>query len=300
MAKGFPQTSMNEGSAVSALVSPRRRQIGSLEVRRVLPNVKHLTVGPFVFFDHMGPVQFPPGKGIDLPPHPHIGLATLTYLFQGAIIHRDSLGVEQLIEPGAVNWMVSGRGIVHSERTADARRDIDTQIEGIQVWIGLPSAAEEDEPSFTHWRADELPLLERNGVRYRLVAGEAFGEKAPVKVFSPMFYLHAEVPEGTTVELPNGDERAIYLVEGALTVDGSPCEPGQMAILHEGATPAMVAGADSRVMLLGGAPLEGRRYLWWNFVSSDPQKIEEAKRKWKSGGFDRVPGDDECVPLPED
>ncbi len=291
---------MTERPAVSVLLNPRPRDIGSFEVRRVLPDARRRTVGPFVFFDHMGPVQFPPGKGIDVRPHPHIGLATLTYLFEGAIMHRDSLGVEQLIEPGAVNWMVAGKGIVHSERTADAHRDIEMQMEGIQIWIGLPSADEDCEPSFTHHRADKLPQFARNGVLYRLIAGEAFGEKAPVNVFSPMFYLHAEVPEGAALELPDdGSERAVYVVNGSLTIDGSPCEPGQMAVLEDGATPSIVAGAAARVMLIGGAPLDGKRHLWWNLVSSDPAKIEAAKKQWKAGGFESVPGDDEFIPLPE-
>ncbi len=292
---------MTERPAVSVLLNPRPRDIGSFEVRRVLPDARRRTVGPFVFFDHMGPVVFPAGAGIDVRPHPHIGLATLTYLFDGAIMHRDSLGVEQLIEPGAVNWMVAGKGIVHSERTADTHRDIEMHMEGIQVWIGLPSADEDCAPSFTHHRADELPQFESNGVRYRLIAGEAFGEKAPVKVFSPMFYLHAEALAGAALELPDGDsERAIYVVDGAVTVDGTLCEPGQMAVLENGATPAVIAGDATRVMIIGGAPLDGKRHLWWNLVSSDPEKIEAAKKKWKSGGFESVPGDDEFIPLPED
>lgn len=287
-------------TAISALIDPRPRDIGDFEVRRVLPHAKRRAVGPFIFFDHMGPVEFESGKAIDVRPHPHIGLATVTYLFDGAVMHRDSLGIEQLIEPGAVNWMVAGKGIVHSERTAEEHRGVTMNMEGIQVWIGLPTADEDVEPSFTHAGADDLPVIERDGVTYRLIVGTAFGETAPVDVFSPIFYLHAEAPAGTRIALPDEhEERAMYVVNGTVTIDGAPCETGQMAVLENGVMPDIVAGTHSRVMLIGGAPLEGRRHLWWNLVSSDPEKIEAAKHLWKSGGFPSVPGDDEYIPLPE-
>lgn len=287
-------------TAVTALIDPRPRDIGDFEVRRVLPHAKRRAVGPFIFFDHMGPVEFGSGKAIDVRPHPHIGLATVTYLFDGAIMHRDSLGVEQLIEPGAVNWMVAGKGIVHSERTADEHRGITMNMEGIQVWVGLPTADEDSDPAFNHAGADELPVIERNGVTYRLIVGTAFGETAPVKVFSPIFYLHAEAPAGTQLTLPEEhEERALYVVNGAVTIDGESCETGQMAVLENECIPEIVAGIDSRVMLIGGAALEGRRHLWWNLVSSDPEKIEAAKARWKAGDFPSVPGDDEFIPLPE-
>ena len=287
--------------AVSLLIEPRPRDIGSFTVRRALPHAKRRAVGPFVFFDHMGPVDFGPGQGLDVRPHPHIGLATLTYLFDGAIMHRDSLGSALLIEPGAVNWMVAGEGIVHSERTADEHRDLTVTMEGIQTWIGLPAADEDCPPSFSHHPADSLPEIERDGVAYRLIAGTAFGAEAPVRVFSPIFYLHAEAPEGARLALPDEHpERAVYVVTGGLSVDGEPCGPGQMAVLEDNAAPEIVATEATRALLLGGAPLDGKRFLWWNLVSSSEDKIEAAKKRWADRAFPLVPGDEEeFIPLPE-
>lgn len=293
---------MSTADSIEIVIEPRARDLGDFEVRRVLPFAKRRAVGPFVFFDHMGPVVFGPGKGINVRPHPHIGLATVTYLFDGRILHRDSLGTELAIEPGAVNWMVAGRGIVHSERTTDADLAGNMNMEGIQAWIGLPAADEETDPSFAHHAAADLPMFERNGVQYRIIAGNAFGQQTPVRVFSPMFYLHGEAPVGATIDLPdNYEERAIYVVSGALVVDGETIGGGKMVVFAQDAAPEITAHADTRFMQLGGAPLDGKRTIWWNFVSSDRDRLEAAKAKWKSGGFDTVPGDaEEFIPLPED
>jgi len=289
-------------ASIDIVIDPRARDLGDFEVRRVLPFAKRREVGPFVFFDHMGPVVFPPGKGVNVRPHPHIGLATVTYLFDGAILHRDSLGTELAIEPGAVNWMVAGRGIVHSERTTDEDLAAAMPMEGIQVWIGLPAADEETAPSFAHHSAADLPVFDRGGVKYRIIAGTAFGETAPVRVFSPIFYLHGEAPAGSTIDLPDGhDERAIYIVDGELSINGTACDSFKMIVFAKDATPKITATAETRFMQLGGAPLGGKRTIWWNFVSSDKDRMEAAKARWKSGGFDIVPGDEEeFIPLPED
>lgn len=291
-----------ETNNIDIVIEPRAHDLGDFEVRRVLPFAKRREVGPFVFFDHMGPAVFGPGKGVNVRPHPHIGLATVTYLFEGTILHRDSLGTELAIEPGAVNWMVAGRGIVHSERTTDTDLAGEMPMEGIQAWIGLPAADEETAPSFAHHSADDLPVFDRGGVKYRIIAGTAFGETAPVTVFSPIFYLHGEAPAGSTIDIPDGyAERAIYVVNGAITVDGETCDGGKMVVFAPDAAPDITANTDTRLMQLGGAPLGGKRTIWWNFVSSDKARIEAAKAKWKSGGFEIVPGDEEeFIPLPED
>jgi redox-sensitive bicupin YhaK (pirin superfamily) len=287
---------------IDIVIEPRARDLGDFEVRRLLPYPKRREVGPFVFFDHMGPVVFGPGKGINVRPHPHIGLATVTYLFDGRILHRDSLGTELAIEPGAVNWMVAGRGIVHSERTTDTDLAADMLMEGIQAWIGLPAADEETDPSFAHHTAADLPVFDRGGVKYRIIAGTAFGETAPVRVFSPIFYLHGEAPAGAAIDLPDGhDERAVYVVSGALSIDDEIYDGGKMVVFATEATPEITATADTRFMQLGGAPLDGKRTIWWNFVSSDTERMEAAKAQWKSASFEPVPGDaEEFIPLPED
>lgn len=288
-------------AAVDLVIQPRARDLGDFEVRRVLPYAKRRSVGPFVFFDHMGPVVFPPGKGVDVRPHPHIGLATITYLFEGEIIHRDSLGVVQPIRPGAVNWMVAGSGIVHSERTDPAVRDSEARMHGIQTWIALPQADEEADPSFDHHTADEIPEWHADGVEYRLVAGTASGRMAPARVFSPMFYIAVEAPDGGPVNLTDEHaERALYVVDGSVTVDGDLHEAGSMVVFTEDSAPVIVAGAGSRLMLIGGAPLDGTRTIWWNFVSSSKERIEQAKSDWKDGNFTAVPGEVEFIPLPEE
>lgn len=287
---------------VALVLDGERRDLGGFAVSRVLPRARARSVGPFVFFDHMGPDEFPAGVGIDVRPHPHIGIATVTYLFAGAIRHRDSLGSDQVIAPGDVNWMRAGRGIVHSERTPpDARRAGHT-LHGLQLWVALPREKEEAEPTFRHHERASLP--ERavgSAARVRVLAGTAFGVTSPVEVDSPLFYVDAELGEGAALTPPEGyDERAVYVVEGAVSLGEQRVAPGQMALLRAGDGPPVVAEGAARVMLLGGAPLDAPRHVFWNFVSSSRDRIEDAKRDWREGRFPEVPGDaHERIELPE-
>ena len=257
-------------------------------------------VGPFIFFDHMGPAEFAPGTGIDVRPHPHIGLATVTYLFEGSLVHRDSLGVVQSIEPGAVNWMTAGRGIVHSERTADEPRRRGHRIHGIQAWVALPLHAEEAAPSFRHHPAGTLPEFSQDDARVRIVAGSAFGRSAPVEVAVPTLYVDARLPEGGRLTVtPEHEERCVYLAEGSLVVDGVRLEAGSMAVLEPDREAVLQATEKSRVMLAGGQRADGPRRIWWNFVSSSKERLERAKKDWTEGRFGKVPGETEFIPLPE-
>ncbi len=287
--------------AITRVIDPRSRDLGGFEVRRILPIAKQRMVGPFVFYDHLGPAVFQAGKGIDVRPHPHIGLATVTYLFEGELMHRDSLGFAQQIRPGDVNWMTAGRGIVHSERSSPDARDRDLTLHAIQSWVALPQSHEETEPSFHHHGAETLPSLEIDGVQLRLIAGSAYGETSPVKVFSPTFYLAAEMPAGSRLTLPSEhEERAVHVADGVVSVQGQTLSVGQMAVFVAGAEITVQAEAESLVMLLGGAAMDGERHIWWNFVSSSKDRIEQAKADWKEGRFDAVPGESEFIPLPED
>lgn len=287
--------------AVDLIIMPRSRDLGEgFMVRRILPYAKRRHVGPFVFFDHMGPADFAPGQGLDVRPHPHIGLATVTYLFEGEIMHRDSLGVVQPIRPGDVNWMVAGRGIVHSERTRDELRRSGSALHGIQSWLALPQGQEETAPDFKHHPAASLPEIELPGARMRLIAGEAFGAASPVQVFAPMFYLDAVLDDEAVLPLPEEyEERAVYVAIGMVVLDGERYEAGSMLVLKPGSRPRITAQGPARLMLLGGAPLDGERHLWWNFVSSSKERIEQAKADWRAGRFAMVPGDPEFIPLPE-
>lgn len=271
-------------------------------VTRLLPQAARRSIGPFVFFDYFGPVTFAPGKGIDVRPHPHIGLATITYLFDGAQIHRDTVGSVQEIRPGDVNWMTAGRGIAHSERTGAETRAAGHRMHGIQSWIGLPQADQEAEPDFQHFAGHELPERDEGGVVLRLIAGEGFGLRSPVKVFSPIFYADARFEPGGTLRYDAGhEERAFLVIEGE--VQTGPAEvhgPGAMLALEPGEDVSFYAAGPARVMLLGGARLDGERHIWWNFVSSSRARIEQAKQDWKNGKFGLIPGDDqEFIPLPE-
>jgi hypothetical protein len=288
------------GGAVELVIAPRLRDLGGFTVRRILPYAKRRMIGPFIFLDEMGPAALPAGQGLDVAPHPHIGLATVTYLFEGAIVHRDSLGSTQTIRPGAVNWMTAGRGIVHSERSGADERAQAKPLHGMQSWVALPLAQEETAPGFTHHAAETLPVIEDEGLWMRLIAGRAYGEQAPVEVFSELFYLHAELAAGASLDLPEEHaERAFYVVSGSIELDGAPYGPATMAVVKPQAAARITATASSRVMLLGGAPLEGRRHIWWNFVASSPERIERAKADWKAGRFPAVPGDGDFIPLPE-
>jgi hypothetical protein len=271
-------------------------------VTRLLPQVARRSIGPFVFFDYFGPVDLAPGKGIDVRPHPHVGLATVTYLFDGSQMHRDTIGSVQEIRPGDVNWMTAGRGIAHSERTGDAVRASGHRMHGIQSWVGLPQADEEAPPHFQHFGVSDLPEREDKGVTLRIIAGEAFGLKSPVKVFSPIFYADARFEAGGALHYAaEHEERAFLVIEGEVqTGDVETHGPGAMLMLEPNEEVTLYAEAPARVMLLGGAPLDGPRHIWWNFVSSSKDRIERAKQEWKDGTFGTIPGDDkEFIPLPE-
>jgi hypothetical protein len=276
-------------------------------VTRLLPDIARRSVGPFLFFDYFGPVSFVPGKGIDVRPHPHIGLATITYLFEGSQMHRDTLGSVQEILPGDVNWMTAGRGIAHSERTGPEARAAGHRLHGIQTWIGLPATDEEAEPHFQHFKSTDLPELERRDVKLRLMVGSAFGLFSPVRVFSPIFYADARFdPGGAFTFQPEHEERAVFITEGEIKIHGGANgvethAAGRMLVLDKGEEISMFAEAPARVILFGGAPLDGPRHIWWNFVSSSKDRIERAKQDWKEGVFGLIPGDDqEFIPLPEE
>ncbi|MGY8956670.1 MAG: pirin family protein [Alphaproteobacteria bacterium] len=287
-------------SSVALVIKPRTRDLGGFEVARVLPYAKHRMVGPFIFFDRMGPSDFPAGEGINVRPHPHIGLATVTYLFDGEIMHRDDLGYAQAIRPGDVNWMTAGRGIVHSERTRDEVRDQPSTVFGIQSWIALPKDQEECDPGFFHRPADTLPVISQPGMDMRLIAGSAYGETSPVETASPMFYLDVHTDAGVTLDITNEyAERAVYIVAGDIQLDGTSYGENEMLVLNPDADIDVTASSGTRFMLLGGDPIDGERHIWWNFVSSSKERIEHAKDDWKSGRFGTIDGDDEFVPLPE-
>jgi redox-sensitive bicupin YhaK (pirin superfamily) len=287
--------------AIEMIIVPRARDLGGFEVRRALPSARRQMVGPFIFFDQMGPAEFITGEGIDVRPHPHINLATVTYLFEGEIMHRDSLGTEQPIRPGAVNWMSAGRGIVHSERTAPERKAKGQKLFGIQSWVALPRAAEESAPNFAHHDAQALPLIEERDKSVRLIAGSAFGKTSPVRTASEMIYADIALEPGASVPIDaDHEERGIYLMSGTVEIAGDRFGPGQLLIFRPGDRITVSAATPARFLLLGGAPMDGPRYIWWNFVSSRKERIEQAKAEWKSGRFDTVPGDaEEFIPLPE-
>jgi redox-sensitive bicupin YhaK (pirin superfamily) len=276
------------------------QDLGGFTVRRVLPARERRMVGPFIFLDHMGPKRFAPGEGIDVRPHPHIALATVTYLFEGEIFHRDSLGSALAIRPGAVNWMTAGRGIVHSERTRDEVRATGGPLHGIQAWVALPGHAEECAPAFVHYPAERLPTQRLDGAEVRLIAGAGFGMTSAVTTASPLFYADANLVTGATLAVPaDYTERAVYVVEGAIEIDDLVVGTGEMAVLAAGHAVVLRAGPRSRVMLLGGEPLDGDRHIWWNFVASSRERIERAKADWAGGRFPKVPGDEDAfIPLP--
>ena len=285
---------------VETVVIPRARDIGGFDVRRALPSKDRRMVGPFVFFDQMGPATFPANSGIDVRPHPHIGLATVTYLFDGTIIHRDSLGSLQPIRPGDVNWMTAGSGIVHSERSdADLRKQPDS-LHGLQLWVALPQKYEETDPDFTHYPAAELPSMEGDGITSRLIAGSAFGLTSPVKTFSDLFYLDATLEPGARIALDaQHEERAAYVVEGTVEIEGSEFEAGQLLVFAPARQIVVKAVTPVKLVMLGGEPMDGPRHLWWNFVSSSKERIEQAKADWTRDRFGLpIPGETEFIPLP--
>jgi redox-sensitive bicupin YhaK (pirin superfamily) len=286
--------------ALEMVIVPRARDIGAFEVKRALPYMKRRMVGPFIFLDQMGPADMAPGTGMEVRPHPHIGLATVTYLFDGAIMHRDSLGNVEEILPGAMNLMTAGRGIAHSERSPDIQRRDGQRIYGIQSWVALPKAHEETAPSFQHFGAEGLPIVEDNNVRARVIAGSAFGATSHVKTLSDWFYVDVSLGAGATAPLdPDYEERAIYLSEGEIEIAGERFEASKLLVFRPGDRITVKAVKPSRMMFLGGAALEGPRYVWWNFVSSSEERIEQAKEDWRQGRFDKVVGETEFIPLPE-
>lgn len=281
------------------LLKSHAKDLGGFQVRRLLPGHPIRMVGPFIFFDHMGPAVFPAGAGVDVRPHPHIGLATVTYLFEGAMMHRDSLGSVQRITPGDVNWMTAGRGIVHSERSPDDERAAGARLHGIQTWVALPGAHEDTEPAFSHHAKDTLPVIERPGVSMRLIAGSAFGKRAPVATFGEMLYLAIDLTAGATLALPpEHEERGVYVVEGDVRVAGHPLAALHLGVLAGGETVEIAAVSKARLIVLGGEKMDGERIIWWNFVASTTGRIEAAKLRWARQEFPTVPGETEFIPLP--
>jgi redox-sensitive bicupin YhaK (pirin superfamily) len=287
-------------AAIETVVVPRSRDIGGFSVRRALPSAERRMVGPFVFFDQMGPAEFLLGNGIDVRPHPHIGLSTVTYLFQGEIMHRDTLGTVLPIRPGELNWMTAGRGIAHSERTPPEERKGGAKLFGIQSWVALTAQDEETAPTFEHYGADQMPVLNGEGKTVRVIAGRVLGATSPVRTSSPMFYADVSLESGASVPLdPEYDERAIYTVGGEIDIAGDTFGPGQLLVFKPGDRITITARNAARFMMLGGEPLDGPRHIWWNFVSSRRDRIEQAKEDWTTGRFDTVPGETEFIPLPD-
>jgi redox-sensitive bicupin YhaK (pirin superfamily) len=286
--------------AIANVIVPRTADIGDFAVRRALPSAQSRMVGPFIFFDHFGPVEFQTGAGLDVRPHPHIGLATVTYLFDGEVMHRDSLGTIAAIRPGEVNWMTAGRGIAHSERTAPEHRKGGDHLHGLQCWVALPHALEEMAPAFAHHGASDLPLVSEADKSVRVVAGEAYGVRSPLATTSATLFADAELKKGAKLPIdPSYEERAVYVVSGEIEIGGDRFCPPRLLVLRPGDALTIVAVSDARIALVGGEPMDGPRHIWWNFVSSRKERIEEAKQQWKTNRFDPVPDEVEFIPLPE-
>lgn len=287
--------------AIAQVIVPRTVDLGDFAVRRALPSARTRMVGPFIFFDHFGPAEFRAGNGLDVRPHPHIGLATVTYLFDGEIMHRDSLGTAVAIRPGEVNWMTAGRGIVHSERTRPDRRIDGEPIHGLQMWVALPTAKEEMEAGFTHHETAEFPVVSENGKNVRVVVGSLYGAASPVATVHGTIFGDIRLEGGSTLPLDaDHEERAIYVIDGTIDISGDKFEPGRLLVFRPGDTITITAVSDSHFVIVGGAPMDGPRHIWWNFVSSRKERIEQAKAEWKGGHFGKVPGDEiEFIPLPE-
>lgn len=285
---------------MTTLIAPRSQDIGGLEVRRAVPSLQARSVGPFVFVDHMGPALFEPGRGIDVRPHPHIGLATVTYLWAGALRHRDTLGSLQDILPGDVNWMTAGRGIAHSERTPPGPRAAGHGLHGMQTWVALPKSHEETAPSFHHHEAATLPWRDHAGARLRVIAGRGFGMESPVRVFADTFNVALDLAVDTELAVEaEAPERALYVLEGQAQLDGTDIPEKHLVVLDPGVRHVLRAKTPLKAMLFGGEPLDGPRHMWWNFVSSSKERIEQAKQDWDSGAFGLIPGDaHDRIPLP--
>jgi redox-sensitive bicupin YhaK (pirin superfamily) len=286
--------------AIDVVIVPRTADIGGFTVRRALPHAQRRMVGPFIFVDHMGPAEFRSGQGIDVRPHPHIGLATVTYLFDGEIVHRDSLGSDVPIRPNELNWMTAGRGIVHSERTGADRRVAGERLHGLQCWVALPAKDEEMAPAFVHHDRSALPLVTGEGKSVRVVAGSLFGARSPVDTRWDTLFAEARLEPGASLPLDDAcEERAIYVVAGEIDVQGDRFGPGRLLVFRPRDRITVTAATDSHLIVLGGAAMDGPRHIWWNFVSSRKDRIEQAKAEWKAGRFAMVAGDSEFIPLPE-
>jgi hypothetical protein len=288
--------------AIAHVVVPRTVDLGDgFAVRRALPSARSRMVGPFIFFDHFGPAEFRAGNGLDVRPHPHIGLATVTYLFDGEIVHRDSLGTAVAIRPGEVNWMTAGRGIVHSERTGADKRVTGSPIHGLQMWVALPAAKEEMDAGFAHHETAEFPLVADNGKSVRVVVGSLYGAASPVPTLHETVFADVQLAAGGTLPIDaDHEERALYLIDGEIDIAGDTFAPGQLLVFKPGDKLSVTAAKPAHFVIVGGAPMDGPRHIWWNFVSSRKDRIEQAKAEWKAGHFDKVPGDEiEFIPLPE-
>lgn len=286
--------------AIAQVIVPRTVDLGDFAVRRALPSARTRMVGPFIFFDHFGPAEFRAGNGLDVRPHPHIGLATVTYLFDGEIMHRDSLGTAVAIRPGEVNWMTAGRGIVHSERTRPERRVDGEPIHGLQMWVALPTVMEEMKAAFAHHEVAEFPIVADNGKNVRVVVGSLYGASSPVPTVHETMFGDVHLKAGSALPLDaSHEERAVYVIDGIVDISGDKFEHGRLLVFRPGDTVTITADTDSHFVILGGTPMDGPRHIWWNFVSSSKERIEQAKADWKSGRFAPVPNEHEFIPLPE-
>jgi redox-sensitive bicupin YhaK (pirin superfamily) len=285
--------------SVALTVGPRYRDLAGFRINRVWPTARRRLIGPFIFYDHMLSTELPPGHGLDVPPHPHIGLATVTYLFAGELVHRDSLGTQQLIRPGDLNWMIAGNGITHSERTSDADRRRHTVLHGTQAWVALPRKDEQCDPDFMHVPAADIPERQLDGVRLRMLAGSGFGMTSPLPTSSPLHYAQAHCSGGSALDLGiELGQRAAFVVAGELRCNGATLQPGRLFVFADATAIRLEAQCDSHVMLLGGTALSEDRHVWWNFVASSAAQIDAAKQRWAADDFPPVPGDSERMPMP--
>ena len=290
---------MSTDDSISLLIKPATKDLGEFSVRRALPDPRRQRIGPFIFFDHMGPAEFPPDSGVNVRAHPHIGLATITYLFEGEILHRDSLGYVQAIQPGAVNWMTAGKGIVHSEKVTPDIKASGQKLHGLQVWVALPTDREEIEPRFEHYPDAEIPWTELPKTRIRVVVGAAYGQESPVKTESETLYVELQLEADATIELPVVEELGVYVIDGDVKIGATTVSAGVLAVLQREAKCSMSSSSGAHVMLLGGATLEGERIIWWNFVSSSQERMEQARNDWRERRFPEVPEEIDFIPLPE-
>jgi redox-sensitive bicupin YhaK (pirin superfamily) len=290
---------MSDLNTVALRIEPDTKDLGEFSVARLLPDKRRQRVGPFIFFDHIGPAEFPPGKGVNVRAHPHIGLATITYLFDGMMLHRDSLGYVQEIRPGAVNWMTAGRGIVHSEKVSEEVLASGQRLHGLQTWVALPEEAEEIEPRFEHYAADAIPAVDTDGAQVRVIIGSAYGVESPVKTESETLYVELRLSAGASIDLPETEELALFLIDGEAEVSGEPLRAGELAVLELNAKATVHAANAAHLVICGGATIPGDRTVWWNFVSSSRERIEKARQDWRDGRFPPVPGEEDFIPLPD-